>query len=164
MRLPVATLTAVMARMGRATIYMSCLALMLVCLLVIGGLGCVPGDNKGASLAVGIVMVIQTLINMIGVGPVCYPLVAETPSGKLRYKTIVIGRVVYNITGIFNNTVTPRMLQDWNWAAKSAFFYVSKDAENADDRPGQTSSASSGAGSACPRQRTGRSARSTCSS
>jgi SP family general alpha glucoside:H+ symporter-like MFS transporter len=113
-----------MARMGRATIYMSCLALMLVCLLVIGGLGCVPGENKGASLAVGIVMVVQTLINMIGVGPVCYPIVAETPSGKLRYKTIVIGRVVYNITGIFNNTVTPRMLQDWNWAAKSAFFYA----------------------------------------
>lgn len=114
-----------MARLGRATIYMSCLALMLVCLLVMGGLGCVPNPSSGISLAIGIVMVVNTLINMIGVGPVCYPIVAETPSGRLRYKTIVIGRVVYNITGIFNNTVTPRMLSEWGWAAKSAFFYVS---------------------------------------
>ncbi len=39
-----------------------------------------------------------------------YPIVAETPSGRLRYKTIVIGRFVYNLTGIFTNSVTPRML------------------------------------------------------
>lgn len=98
---------------------------MLGCLLVIGGLGCISNPSSGVSLAIGIVMVIQTLINMIGVGPVCYPIVAETPSGRLRYKTIVIGRVVYNITGIFNNTITPRMLSEWGWGAKSAFFYVS---------------------------------------
>lgn len=103
---------------------MSCLALMLGCLLIIGGLGCVSNPSSGVSLAIGIVMVLQTLINMIGVGPVCYPIVAETPSGRLRYKTIVIGRVVYNITGIFNNTITPRMLSEWGWGAKSAFFYA----------------------------------------
>jgi SP family general alpha glucoside:H+ symporter-like MFS transporter len=61
-------------------------------------------------LAVGILLVISTLCNMITVGPVCYPIVAETPSGRLRYKTIVIGRFVYNLTGIFSNSITPRML------------------------------------------------------
>jgi SP family general alpha glucoside:H+ symporter-like MFS transporter len=30
----------------------------------------------------------------LSLGPVCYPIVAETPSGRLRYKTIVIGRFV----------------------------------------------------------------------
>ncbi len=93
---------------GRATIYMAGLSFMFICLMVIGGLGFVEGTN--AQLAVGILLVISTLCNMITVGPACYPIVAETPSGRLRYKTIVIGRFVYNLTGIFSNSVTPRML------------------------------------------------------
>lgn len=93
---------------GRATIYMSGMALMFVILLVIGGLGFAHGT--GSSLAIGILLVFSTLVNMITIGPVCYPIVAETPSGRLRYKTVSIGRFVYNLTGIFHNSVTPRML------------------------------------------------------
>lgn len=85
------------------------LAGMLVCLLIIGGLGF--GNSPSISTAVAILFCISTLINMITVGPICYPIVAETPSGPLRYKTIVIGRAVYNITGIINNILTPRMVQ-----------------------------------------------------
>lgn len=93
---------------GRATIYMTGMAFMFVCLIVIGGLG-FAHDNS-AKLAVGILLVISTLANMITVGPACYPIVAETPSGRLRYKTISIGRFVYNLTGIVHNTITPRMI------------------------------------------------------
>lgn len=84
------------------------MALMLVTLVVIGGMGFASGT--AVQLAIGILLVIQTLINMITTGPGCYPIVAETPSGRLRYKTIVIGRFVYNLTAIFHNSVTPRML------------------------------------------------------
>lgn len=100
------------------------LTLMFICLLVIGGLGFASGTN--VSLAVGIMLVVSTLINMITIGPVCYPIVAETPSGRLRYKTIAIGRFVYNLTGIFSNSVTPRMIQQaaWNWGAKTGLFYA----------------------------------------
>lgn len=104
-----------MARYGRATLYMGGLSAMFVCLVVIGGLGFV--NSTSASLAIGILLVISTLINMITTGPVCYPIVAETPSGRLRYKTIVIGRVAYNLTGLFSNSVTPRMI-----AADGRFF------------------------------------------
>lgn len=93
---------------GRATIYMCGMSFMFVCLVAIGGLGWASGD--GAQMAIGILLVISTLCNMITIGPACYPIVAETPSGRLRYKTIVIGRFVYNLTGIFNNSVTPLML------------------------------------------------------
>lgn len=113
-----------MAKFGRATIYMGCLAFMLVCLIVMGGLGCISNPSSDVSLAIGIIMVIQTLANMCGVGPVAYPIVSETPSGRLRYKTIVFGRIIYNVTGIVSNSITPRMLQDWGWGAKSAFFYA----------------------------------------
>ncbi|WVW79631.1 hypothetical protein I302_101600 [Kwoniella bestiolae CBS 10118] len=113
-----------MARLGRATLYMGGLAFMFICLVAIGGLGFV--GSKQANLAIGILLVISTLCNMTTVGPVCYPIVAETPSGRLRYKTITIGRFVYNLTGIFNNSVTPRMIQAsaWGWGAKCALFYA----------------------------------------
>lgn len=93
---------------GRATIYMGGLSFMFCCLVAIGGLGFAEGTQY--SLAIGILLVVSTLCNMITVGPACYPIVAETPSGKLRYKTIVIGRSMYNVTGILNNVITPRML------------------------------------------------------
>lgn len=97
-----------MPRVGRATLYMGGMAFMFCCLVAIGGLGF--DSSTKSQLAIGILLVISTLANMITVGPVCYPIVAETPSGKLRYKTVTIGRFVYNVTGIFNNSVTPRML------------------------------------------------------
>lgn len=93
---------------GRFTIYFGGLIAMFFCLVAIGGLGF--SDSKNVHLAVGILLVISTLINMITTGPGCYPIVAETPSGRLRYKTIVIGRFTYNLTGIFSNSVTPRMI------------------------------------------------------
>lgn len=97
---------------------------MLVCLLVTGGLGF--KDSAGTSWAIGALLIFQTLINMTTIGPVCYTIVAETCSSRLRAKTIVIGRIVYNLTGIFSNSVTPRMLSttQWNWGAKAALFYA----------------------------------------
>lgn len=97
-----------MPRLGRATLYMGGMAFMFFCLIAIGGLGF--HDSQESQMAIGILLVISTLANMTTVGPVCYPIVAETPSGRLRYKTITIGRFVYNLTGIFTNSVTPRML------------------------------------------------------
>jgi hypothetical protein len=87
---------------------MAGMTFMFFCLIAIGGLGW--AHSKSAQMAIGILLVISTLANMITIGPVCYPIVAETPSGRLRYKTIVIGRFVYNLTGIFSNSVTPRMI------------------------------------------------------
>ena len=87
---------------------MSGMSFMFLCCVTIGALGFASG--KGPELAVGVLLVVSTLCNMITIGPVCYPIVAETPSGRLRYKTIVIGRFVYNLTGIFSNSVTPRMI------------------------------------------------------
>lgn len=94
--------------LGRATIYMCGLTFMFICLVIIGGLGWADGTE--AKTAIGVLLVISTLCNMITIGPACYPIVAETPSGRLRYKTIVIGRFMYNVVGIFKNVVTPRML------------------------------------------------------
>ena len=76
--------------------------------LIIGGLSFAKRDD--AKLAIGIILVLSNLCNMITVEPVCYPIVAETPSGRLRYKIITIGWFVYNLNGIVEYTLTPRML------------------------------------------------------
>lgn len=97
-----------MPRLGRATLYMGGMTFMFFCLVAIGGLGF--DSSQKSQLAIGILLVISTLANMTTIGPVCYPIVAETPSGRLRYKTVTIGRFIYNVTGIFSNSVTPRMI------------------------------------------------------
>ncbi|CAM1505862.1 Fc.00g114990.m01.CDS01 [Cosmosporella sp. VM-42] len=109
---------------GRATLYMFGLSFLFVCNIIIGVLGFF--ENKQAQIAIGVLLVIGNLNNMITVGPVCYPIVAETPSGRLRYKTIVIGRFVYNLVGLFEHSVTPRMISSlgWNWGAKAGLFYA----------------------------------------
>lgn len=81
---------------------------MFVTLIVIGALSF--SNTKAAQLAQGIVLIVSTLANEMSLGPGCYPIVAETPSGRLRYKTIAIGRFVYNLANIFQNSVTSRML------------------------------------------------------
>jgi SP family general alpha glucoside:H+ symporter-like MFS transporter len=93
---------------GRSTIYMGGMTFMFFCLVAIGGLGFT--QNKRAELAICVLLVISTLCAMITVGPACYAIIAETPSGRLRYKTIVIGRFVCNITGLLSNCITPRMI------------------------------------------------------
>ncbi len=113
-----------MSRVGRATIYMSGLFVMLIFLIVVGGIGF--STAKNSNIAIGVLFIFLTLVNMTTTGPACYPIVAETPSGKLRYKTITIGRFVYNLTGIFSNIMTPRMVNStaWGWGAKTAWFYA----------------------------------------
>ncbi|WVF71044.1 hypothetical protein IAT40_005841 [Kwoniella sp. CBS 6097] len=114
-----------MAKLGRATLYIGGQAGMFLCLVTIGVLGFVKQTDP-VSLAVGILLIVSTLINLTTTGPVCYPIVAETPSGPLRNKTITIGRTGYLIAQILNNILTPRMISatEWNWAAKSGLFFA----------------------------------------
>ena len=97
---------------------------MCVLLLVVGGLG--VSKSSGAGWGVGSLLLIYTFIYDFTVGPVCYSLVAEIPSTRLKIKTVVLARNFYNIGGIVNNILMPRMigLNEWNWGAKTGFFWA----------------------------------------
>lgn len=159
-----------MSRLGRATLYMGGLTIMFVLLVIVGALGFVEG--KKAQLAIGILFVISTLVNMTTTGPVCYPIVAETPSGRLRYKTITLGRFIYNCTGIVSNILTPRMVNPKSTGGEFCPRLVGKIAKiqlgDGEPRPpcfmpAQTCSVTFGAGSDFPKPKIGRSGRLTCS-
>jgi SP family general alpha glucoside:H+ symporter-like MFS transporter len=115
-----------MRRAGRRTLYLAGLTIMLVLLLVIGCASFAGDHDIAASWAIGSMLLIYTFTYDITVGPVCYSLVAEIPSTRLRTKAIVLARNLYNVVGIVNGVITPYMLNPtaWNWKAKTGFFWA----------------------------------------
>lgn len=115
-----------MRRVGRRALYFWGLCILFAFLMIIGGLGVISQENQGAAWALGSVLLVYTLFYNFTVGPVCYAIVSEISSTRLKIKTVVLARNVYNLGGIFNNIVVPRMLSptDWNWAGRSGFFYA----------------------------------------
>ena len=114
-----------MAHIGRRKLYLWGLIAMCITLFIIGFVGIAPKYNKAAPWVVGTMLLVFTFIYDLTVGPVCYCLVAEISSTRLRSKTIVLARNFYNIVGIFNNIITPRMINPtaWDWGAKAGFFW-----------------------------------------
>lgn len=110
---------------GRRTLYLVGLAIQFILLLVIGFISLAP-NTSASSWAIGSMLLIYTFTYDVTVGPVCYSLVAELSSTRLRQKTVVLARNAYNITGIINNVLTPHMLNPtaWHWGAKSGFFWA----------------------------------------
>lgn len=85
---------------GRRTLYLAGQGIMALILLIIGFLGIVSQTNTSAQWAVGSLLLIFTFTYDATVGPVCYSLVAEMSSTRLRNKSVVLARNWYNITGI----------------------------------------------------------------
>ncbi|GAA5994505.1 hypothetical protein JCM5350_004669 [Sporobolomyces pararoseus] len=113
-----------MQKFGRRQLYLWGLEAMFVVLIGVGVTGCV-GKSTSASWASGSLLIVYSFLYQFTVGPVCYCLVAEIGSTRLRAKTVVLARNAYNIIGIINNVLVPRMLSpiEWNWGPKTAFFF-----------------------------------------
>jgi SP family general alpha glucoside:H+ symporter-like MFS transporter len=85
-----------MTYVGRRKIYFYGLLAMLCLLLIVGGLGTMA-QNEGASWGIGSILLVYTFIYDFTVGPVCYCIVAEIPSTRLKIKTVVLARNFYNM-------------------------------------------------------------------
>ncbi|KAL9112344.1 MAG: hypothetical protein Q9227_003462 [Pyrenula ochraceoflavens] len=114
----------ILDRFGRRTIYLSGLALMACCLILVGFLG-LPPATQPLSWAIGSCFMAYQFILNTTVGSICWSLVSEIPSNRLRNKTVVLARVAYYIITILSNVVTPFMLNPsaLNWGAKAGFFW-----------------------------------------
>lgn len=71
-------------------------------------------------------LILLTFIYDTTIGPVCYVLVAETPSSHLRIKTVVLARIAYSLSSLVVNVVTTRMLNlaAWHWSGRSGFLFA----------------------------------------
>ncbi|WWC73879.1 uncharacterized protein I206_107851 [Kwoniella pini CBS 10737] len=110
---------------GRRKIYITGIALEACCLLPIGILGTVAQTNARLN-AMGALMIIINLLFHFSLGPVCYSIVGELPSSRLRSRSIVLGRFVYVVSAIIASQLRARMVTAtaWNWQAKSAYFWL----------------------------------------
>lgn len=114
---------AISRKAGRWTILTGGLALQMVILIIIGGLGF--SKNPRASWGSGSLLLALSFFYNAGIGAVVYCIVAEVPSAELRTQTIVLARNCYNLTAVVNSILTPYMLNvgDWNWGAKTGLYW-----------------------------------------
>ncbi|KAJ6188652.1 hypothetical protein N7519_003560 [Penicillium mononematosum] len=114
-----------MRRAGRRRIYLIGLAASMAILAIAGGIAFLPATDA-QSWTLGGLITLLTFIYDLSIGPICYVLVAEIPCTRLRVKTVVLARIVYNVASIVTNVMTPRMLNPtaWNWKGKSCFFFL----------------------------------------
>ncbi|PWN51709.1 putative maltose permease [Violaceomyces palustris] len=110
---------------GRRTLYLWGQYIMFALLVITGAVG-TASKSSASSWVVGSMLLIFTFVYDISVGPVCYCLVAEISSTRLRAKTIVLARNFYNIGGIVVNIIQPRLLNPdaWGLGATSAFVWA----------------------------------------
>ncbi|KAM0816133.1 putative MFS alpha-glucoside transporter [Seiridium cardinale] len=110
---------------GRRSLYLYGLVALFFMLLILGFLGLVP-DRTTASLATGAIMLVWALCYQLTVGTVCYSLVSEISTRRLQIKTVVLGRILYNIVAIICGVLTPYMLNPgaWNWGNYTGFFWA----------------------------------------
>lgn len=110
---------------GRRTLYLGGQVAMFILLMVIGGIG-TRSETTSLSWATCSLVLAFTFVYDLTVGPVCFSLVPEIPSTRLRVKTVVLARVSYNIAFLVANLIMPKMLNPtaWNWKGKSAFFWA----------------------------------------
>ena len=110
---------------GRRKLYLAGLLVSLIIMVVTGGVA-TRGDDAATQWIVGTMLILLTFVYDTTIGPVCYTLVAEIPSTRLRIKTVVLARVSYNLASIVANVLTPRMLNPtaWNWKGKACFLWA----------------------------------------
>ena len=110
---------------GRRFLYLFGLATMLSILLAVGFMG-IPQPTTSLGYASGGLLMLFVFTYDLTVGPVCYCLVAEIPSTRLRVKTVVLARNAYNVASIIANELNPPILNPsaWNLRGKGGFVWA----------------------------------------
>jgi SP family general alpha glucoside:H+ symporter-like MFS transporter len=116
----------VMRYVGRRTLYLTGLAVMFTILLIVSFMGIPsPGSVPALGWVSGALLTLFVFTYDITVGPVCYCLVSEIPSTRLRIKSVVLARNAYNIASIVANFLNPPILNPtaWNLRGKGGFIW-----------------------------------------
>ena len=115
----------VLPRVGRRTLFLYGLVVMFLILMAVGFMG-IPEPKASLGYASGVLMMVFVLTYDLTVGPVCYCLVAEMSSTRLRIKTVVLARNAYLIASIVANFLNPPILNPsaWNLRGKGGFIWA----------------------------------------
>ncbi|KAG2172578.1 hypothetical protein INT44_002593 [Umbelopsis vinacea] len=116
-----------LGKFGRRTIYLSGLSVCCILMFLIGFLGLAPANNTSIPWATSGLLLAFVFVYDLTIGPVCYALVSEISSTRLRGKSIGLARNFYNILSICFSASTPYMLNPdaLNWKGKVGLFWGS---------------------------------------
>ncbi|KAK8134595.1 general substrate transporter [Apiospora sp. TS-2023a] len=115
-----------MQHFGRRTLYLWGLGLLTAILLTVGfiSVGTNPASVAG-NYAQATMMLLWLFVYYLTVGPICYAIIGETSSTRLRTKSVCLSRIVYYAAQIVCNVVNPYMLNPTagDWKGKTGFFW-----------------------------------------
>jgi SP family general alpha glucoside:H+ symporter-like MFS transporter len=111
--------------MGRRTLYLSGLSLIVVVLFLMGFLALAPETNKGAQWATVACVFMYDLVFFPFIAGPCYIISAEVASTRLRSRTVGLARNIYNVIYIIIGIIQPYMLNPTagDWKGKIGFFW-----------------------------------------
>jgi SP family general alpha glucoside:H+ symporter-like MFS transporter len=97
----------VLYKFGRRTIYGLGMLSMCLMLFLIGGLGFV--GNSSSTWAIGSLLIVLNFAYNASLGPVCYTIIGEVSSTRLRQKSIVLSRIAYQVGSSPVPSVSPML-------------------------------------------------------
>ncbi|PNH48327.1 hypothetical protein VD0004_g232 [Verticillium dahliae] len=108
---------------GRRTLYLWGLGLLTSVLMTVGFISVGAGDSSGGNYAQVAMMLLWLGIYYMTVGPICYAIISEVSSTRLRNKSVGLSRLAYYIGQIVCNVINPYMLNPTagDWKGKTAF-------------------------------------------
>lgn len=110
---------------GRRTLYLWGLGLLTIVLMVVGFISVGDPDSASGNYAQASMMMLWLLVYYLTVGPICYAIIGETSSTRLRNKSVCLSRIAYYVAQIICNIINPYMLNPTagNWRGKTGFFW-----------------------------------------
>ncbi|KAL2066669.1 hypothetical protein VTL71DRAFT_2741 [Oculimacula yallundae] len=110
---------------GRRTLYLTGLAGLTAILWIVGFISVGAGTSTAGYYAQAVMMLLWLFVYYMTVGPICYAIIGEISSTRLRNKSISLSRSSYYVGQIICNVVNPYMLNptEGDWKGKTGFFW-----------------------------------------
>ncbi|KAK5129742.1 hypothetical protein LTR08_002918 [Meristemomyces frigidus] len=113
-----------LSRFGRRTLYLNGM-IFLTCVLLIVGVLASTSQATGVKWGQAALCLLWLFVYSSTVGPICYTIISETSSLRLRAKSVCLSRNIYNIVQIIANTIEPYLINptEANLKGKTAYFW-----------------------------------------
>lgn len=111
--------------LGRRTLYVWGLGGLTAILWIVGIVSAAAKNSVAGNYTQAVMMLLWLLVYYLTVGPICYAIISETSSTRLRNKSVCLSRIAYYIAQIITNVVNPYMLNPTagDWKGKTGFFW-----------------------------------------
>ena len=114
-----------MSHIGRRTLYLWGLGGLTTILFVVGIISSSDGSSVAGNYGQASMMIMWLFVYYLTVGPICYAIITEVSSTRLRSKSVCLSRIAYYIAQIICNVLNPYMLNPTagDWKGKTGFFW-----------------------------------------